>query len=276
VLHGAAEGRIGTLLVLNDVTQLRRLETVRKDFVANVSHEMRTPITAVKAAVETLLDRSEHRPEDVERLLEIIRRHADRMFAILEDLLTLARLDQQEGPAALQLEPGSAAALLSGAAEACQMRAESRQTTIHLEAAADLRLPMNRPMIEQALVNLIENAIKYSPPGQEVKVQAHRRGDEVVISVIDRGEGIEPHHLARIFERFYRVDKGRSRQVGSTGLALSIARHISQAHGGRVEVESQPGKGSTFQMILPGVREPAQGQSPPEVAPPHNSTDLLP
>lgn len=265
VLHGAAEGRIGALLVLNDVTQLRRLETVRKDFVANVSHEMRTPITAVKGAVETLLDQSEHQPEDVERLLQIIRRHADRMFAILEDLLTLAKLDQQEGRTTLELELGSAMSLLRGAAEACQMFADSRQTTIQLEAEADLRLLMNRQMLEQALVNLIENAIKYGPPGQAVQVRAQPRGDEVVISVVDRGEGIEPHHLARIFERFYRVDKGRSRQVGSTGLGLSIVRHICQAHGGRVEVQSQPGKGSTFHMILPAVRGSAQEQPAPEV-----------
>jgi len=267
VLHGAAEGRIGALLVLNDVTQLRRLERVRRDFVANVSHEMRTPITAVKGAVETLMDQSEHQPEDVERLLQIIRRHADRMFAILEDLLTLARLDQQEGRAALELERGSVTSLLSGAAEACQMLAESRQAAIRLDAPTDLWLPMNRRMLEQALVNLIENAIKYSPPGRDVLVRARRRDEEVVISVIDQGEGIEPQHLARIFERFYRVDRGRSRQVGSTGLGLSIVRHICQAHGGRVEVESQWGRGSTFMMILPAAVADAQSSPAAEVAP---------
>lgn len=273
VLHGAAEGRIGALLVLNDVTQLRRLETVRKDFVANVSHEMRTPITAVKGAVETLLDRSDHQPEDVDRLLQIIRRHADRMFAILEDLLTLARLDQQEGPATLELEPGSAASLLQGAAEACQMFAESRQSAIQLDAPTDLRVPMNRQMLEQALVNLIENAIKYSPPGRDVQVRARRRDGEVIISVIDRGEGIEPQHLRRIFERFYRVDKGRSRHVGSTGLGLSIVRHICQAHGGRVEVESQWGKGSTFLMILPSGGTEAQVIPATDVAPSGSPVD---
>lgn len=251
VLHGAAEGRIGALLVLNDVTQLRRLETVRRDFVANVSHEMRTPITAVKGAVETLLDSSEHAPEDIARLLQMIRRHADRMFAILEDLLTLAKLDQQEGRTALEVEMGSAASLVTGAIEACQMLADSRQMTIAAQCPPDLRLPMNRQMLEQALVNLIENAIKYSPAGRDVRVLVEPADETVVISVVDHGEGIEPQHVARIFERFYRVDKGRSRQVGSTGLGLSIVRHISQAHGGRVEVESQPGKGSTFRIILP-------------------------
>lgn len=251
VLHGAAEGRIGALLVLNDVTQLRRLETVRRDFVANVSHEMRTPITAVKGAVETLLDQSEHTPEDVHRLLEMIRRHADRMFAILEDLLTLAKLDQQEGRPMLHLEPGAVQPLLTSAVEVCQMLAASRQMAVRVECPADLRLMMNRHMLEQALVNLIENAVKYSPPGREVVVRAQQRHGEVSLAVIDKGEGIEPQHLSRIFERFYRVDKGRSRQVGSTGLGLSIVRHICQAHGGRVEVESQPGQGSTFQMILP-------------------------
>lgn len=251
MLHGAAEGRIGALLVLNDVTQLRRLETIRRDFVANVSHEMRTPITAVKGAVETLLDQSGHSPEDVQRLLEMIRRHADRMFAILEDLLTLARLDQQEGRPALELESAPVAPVLAGAVEACQMLAQSRRTSVRIECPADLRLLMNRHLLEQAVVNLVENAIKYSPPGREVVVAAQQRDGEVALAVIDRGEGIEPQHLSRIFERFYRVDKGRSRQVGSTGLGLSIVRHICQAHGGRVEVESQPGQGSTFRMILP-------------------------
>ncbi len=258
VLHGAAEGRIGALIVLNDVTQLRRLETVRRDFVANVSHEMRTPITAVKGAVETLLDGAEHSPQDVQRLLEMIRRHADRMFAILEDLLTLAKLDQQEGRPLLELADGPVAALLSGAVEACRMLAESRRMTVCIECPPDLRLLMNRRMLEQALVNLIENAVKYSPPGGEVTVQARTSGGEAVLSVIDRGEGIEPQHLSRIFERFYRVDKGRSRHVGSTGLGLSIVRHICQAHGGRVEVESHPGKGSTFRMILPRSEAPAE------------------
>ncbi|MCC6908785.1 MAG: PAS domain-containing protein [Phycisphaerales bacterium] len=253
VLHGAAEGRIGALLVLNDVTQLRRLETVRRDFVANVSHEMRTPITAVKGAVETLLDHSEHSPEDVQRLLEIIRRHADRMFAILEDLLTLARLDQQEGRAALEVEPGAVSSLINSAVEACQMLADARQTKIHTECEPELRVRMNRQLLEQALVNLIENAIKYSPPGSEVHVVGAAVDGGVAISVVDRGEGIEPQHLSRIFERFYRVDKGRSRQVGSTGLGLSIVRHICQAHGGRVEVQSAPGRGSTFQMFLPAL-----------------------
>lgn len=252
VLHGAAEGRIGALLVLNDVTQLRRLETIRRDFVANVSHEMRTPITAVKGAVETLLDRSGHTPEDVQRLLEMIRRHADRMFAILEDLLTLAKLDQQEGLPALELESASVAPVLTSAVEACQMLAQLRRTTVRIECPADLNLLMNRQLLEQAVVNLVENAIKYSPPGREVVVRAERRNGEVTVAVIDHGDGIEPQHLSRIFERFYRVDKGRSRQVGSTGLGLSIVRHICQAHRGRVEVESEPGAGSTFRMILPG------------------------
>ncbi len=258
VLHGAAEGRIGALLVLNDVTQLRRLETVRRDFVANVSHEMRTPITAVKGAVETLLDESEHNPEDVQRLLEIIRRHADRMFAILEDLLTLAKLDQQEGRAALDVEPGAVLSLINSAVEACQMLADSRQTKIRTECEPELRVSMNRQLLEQALVNLIENAIKYSPPGSDVHVLGARVDGDVTISVVDRGEGIEPQHLTRIFERFYRVDKGRSRQVGSTGLGLSIVRHICQAHGGRVEVQSAPGRGSTFQMILPALGQATQ------------------
>ncbi len=266
VLHGAAEGRIGALLVLNDVTQLRRLEMVRRDFVANVSHEMRTPITAVKGAVETLLDKSEHDADDVQRMLEIIRRHADRMFAILEDLLTLAKLDQQEGRTTLELEPGSVASLIGSAVEACQMFADSRKTRIRTECKADLRVDMNRQLLEQALVNLIENAVKYSPAGSDVHVLGALVDGEVTISVVDRGEGIEPQHLSRIFERFYRVDKGRSRQVGSTGLGLSIVRHICQAHGGRVEVESQPGKGSTFQMVLPALQDAPQAQSNQDVA----------
>ena len=258
VLHDASDERIGALLVFNDVTRLRRLENVRRDFVANVSHEMRTPITAVKASVETLLDGQWHDAEDTERFLRIIQRHADRLYAIVEDLLSLARIEQAE-EVHVEMTLGALDAVLAAAAEACQVRAEEKSTTVRIHCDPGLRVRMNRLLLEQAVVNLLDNAIKYGPKSGVVNVRAERANGEVVVSVQDRGEGIEPEHLARIFERFYRVDKGRSRKLGGTGLGLAIVKHICQAHGGRVGVESRPGYGSTFRIHLPVAALPRAG-----------------
>lgn len=253
ILHDAAGRRTGALLVLHDVTPLRKLEGVRREFVANVSHELKTPVSAVKAAVETLRD---HRndPEAAERFLQIIARQADRLAAIIEDLLSLARLEQQQGRIGAELALEPVRPVMEAARETCQAEADAKGVRINVEGDSAVRAPINPALLEQALVNLVTNAIKYSPPDTQVRVELREQAEGAVVAVIDEGRGIEPEHLPRIFERFYRTDKARSRALGGTGLGLSIVKHVAEAHGGRVSVDSRVGVGSTFRIHLrPGV-----------------------
>jgi two-component system, OmpR family, phosphate regulon sensor histidine kinase PhoR len=241
----------GALIVLNDVTRLRRLEQSRRDFVANVSHELKTPITSIKGFVETLLDGAMREPENALNFLQIIARHADRLNEIIDDLLSLSRIEQDSDQGKIALSTGGLKAVLLDAIQACRERAAVRDIEIDLSCPEDLTAAINAPLLEQAVVNLIGNAVKYSPATRPVQVEARRENGEVLILVRDQGPGIAPEHLPRIFERFYRVDPGRSRKVGGTGLGLAIVKHIAQAHGGYVTLESAPGAGSTFLIHLP-------------------------
>lgn len=251
VLYDAAEKPHGALVVLHDVTPLKRLENVRRDFVANVSHELKTPVTSIKGYVETLLDGTVDRPEDVARFLRIIASQAERLQALIDDLLTLSRLDEGPEKMEISLDRQALAPVLRAAMETCRPKAESKQ--IQMELACDERIHarLNPVLLEQAVVNLVDNAIKYSPPGQSVRVEVAAGATEIEIRVVDHGCGIPREHLPRIFERFYRVDKARSRELGGTGLGLAIVKHIAQAHGGRTSVTSTPGQGSTFCIHLP-------------------------
>ncbi len=251
ILRDARNQPIGMLLVLHDVTRLKRLEKVRRDFVANVSHELRTPVTSIKGFVETLLDGAMHSPDELKRFLHIVASQTDRLNAILEDLLTLSRIEQEEENAEIVLSPGPVKNVLDAAMQVCQMKAAEKDIRVELTCDNDLQSPMNAPLLEQAVINLIDNAIKYSPPDQTIHVVGMRSDAEVVIEVRDYGCGISREHLPRIFERFYRVDKARSRKLGGTGLGLAIVKHIAQAHGGRVTVESTVGQGSKFSIHLP-------------------------
>lgn len=242
---------IGALIVLNDVTRLRRLETVRRDFVANVSHELKTPVTAIKGFVETLLDGALEKPDDARRFLGIIVRQADRLNAIIDDLLALSRIEQEAERHEIPLWEGSLGEVLESAIQACEINAAAKAIAITCSCPEPLRARINAPLLEQALVNLIDNAVKYSPAESRVQVEALREGRDTVIRVRDQGCGIAREHLPRLFERFYRVDKARSRKQGGTGLGLAIVKHIVQAHGGRVDVESTPGVGSSFTIRLP-------------------------
>ncbi len=250
VLRGVGSQPDAALIVLNDVTHLRSLERMRRDFVANVSHELRTPITTIKGFVETLRDGALDHPEDARRFVAIMEKHADRLAAIVEDLLALSRLEEPGGPT-LDLQAKQLRAILVSAIDACQPRAAERGIALGLECAEDVTASVDPALIEQAVINLIDNAVKYSPVGARVAVESERRDRETIISVKDAGCGIAAEHLDRIFERFYRVDKARSRELGGTGLGLAIVKHIAQVHGGRVEVESTPGVGSTFRLYLP-------------------------
>ncbi len=251
VLRDAEETLIGALVVLYDVTQLKRLENVRRDFVANVSHELKTPITSIKGYVETLLDGAMHHPEDAERFLRIVANQSDRLNSIIDDLLALSRVEQKAERAEIPLDRGAIRPVLQAAIEVSANKAKKCGVQIELQCDAALAARINAPLLEQAVTNLIDNACKHSPPGSTVWVEGQQRDDEVVISVRDRGCGIEAHHLPRLFERFYRVDKSRSRKLGGTGLGLAIVKHISQAHHGHVRVESAPDQGSTFWISLP-------------------------
>jgi two-component system, OmpR family, phosphate regulon sensor histidine kinase PhoR len=241
----------GALIVLNDVTRLRRLEQARRDFVANVSHELKTPITSIKGFVETLLDGAMQEPENALSFLQIIARHADRLNEIIDDLLSLSRIEQDSEQGKIPLAPGRIKEVLNNAIQICRERAAAKDIAIDLTCPDDLIAEINAPLLEQAVVNLIDNAVKYSPAARPVQVGAREELGEVWILVRDQGPGIAPEHLPRLFERFYRVDAGRSRKVGGTGLGLAIVKHIAQAHEGYVTLQSAPGKGSTFFIHLP-------------------------
>ncbi len=250
-LRDPAEKCIGTLLVLNDVSQLRQLETIRRDFAANVSHEIKTPLTAIKGFVETLLQGAAQNPEDSRRFLEIINKHVDRLDAIVGDLLALARLEQQEGLPTLTLERKRLLDILQAAVQIVQPKAEAKKMRLEVSCADDLFLEVDQALLDQALVNLLDNAVQYSPENSLVQVNVQLNAMAVNITVADNGPGISAKHLPRLFERFYRVDKARSRKLGGTGLGLAIVKHAVQAHGGQVGVESTVGQGSIFEIRLP-------------------------
>ena len=251
VLHDRDNRELGAVIVMHDITRLRRLEEVRRDFVANVSHELKTPVTAIKGFVETLLGGATDSPEDTERFLNIISRQADRLNAIIEDLLTLSRLEREAERAEITLATGPIRGVLHSAVEVCATKAAARSIEVTVHCPGELQARINPALLEQAVVNLVDNAVNYSPPGSRVGVEARQGVDGIVISVEDHGCGIPQDEQTRIFERFYRVDKARSRAVGGTGLGLAIVKHILQVHRGGVTVESALGKGSTFRLHLP-------------------------
>jgi two-component system, OmpR family, phosphate regulon sensor histidine kinase PhoR len=251
-LRNPREQPVGLLVLLNDVTELRRLETIRSDFAANVSHELRTPITNIKGYVETMLDVGVHDQQQTRRFLEVINRNTARLASIIEDLLALARLEQPGTRGTLEKQRVAA----SRAVDACLAQFESeiaaKSMRIVTNLAPDLRVWANVQLLEQALGNLISNALKYSPAGTTITIHGERLPTgETALAVADEGPGIPEEHRARIFERFYRVDRARSREMGGTGLGLSIVKHIALVHGGSVTVQSEVGCGSLFRIVLP-------------------------
>ena len=243
---------LGTLVVLHDITQLRRLENTRRDFVANVSHELKTPITSIKGFVETLLAGALKEPENAENFLRIIAKQTDRLNEIIDDLLTLSRIEQDAERRQIFLNGQKIKGVLQSAIQVCEAKAAAKDIEIKLSCPDDLRARINPPLLEQALVNLVDNAVKFSEPGKVVTVEAQREGPQVIIRVRDQGPGIPSEHLPRIFERFYRADSGRSRKIGGSGLGLAIVKHIARAHGGKVTVASSPGQETVFSLLVPG------------------------
>jgi two-component system phosphate regulon sensor histidine kinase PhoR len=250
-LLGFESEPIGTLIVFDDVTQLRRLENMRRDFVANVSHEIKTPLTAIKGFVETLHQGVVKSPEESERFLGIIEKHVNRLSTIVEDLLMLSRIEDEGERGELKREPTRLWDIFQNALQICRPRADEKKIAIELKGDDKAAAFGDPVLLEQAVVNLLDNAIKYSDPQKTVQLEALYAGKEVRIRIEDHGIGIEKKHLSRLFERFYRVDKARSRALGGTGLGLAIVKHIAQAHGGQVTVQSALGTGSTFTIHLP-------------------------
>ncbi len=242
----------GAVAILSDVTDIRRLEKVRSDFVANVSHEMRTPLAVIMGAIETLEDPTLG-DADQRKFLEMARLNADRMKNIVEDLLELSKIEAEGDTIAL--EPMNIETPIRNSMSALQYAADTKH--IHVELHPPPQSPIlvqgNMKRLEQVFSNLIDNAIKYTPEGGNVRVRIDLTDKEVCIEVEDTGIGIPQHSLSRVFERFYRVDKGRSRDMGGTGLGLAIVKHATRAHGGRVTVRSEEGRGTTFGVSLPRV-----------------------
>ena len=247
-----ADGERGALVVLHDVTRLRHLEQVRRDFVDNVSHELRTPFTLVSGFAETLLDGNMCPNPEARHFLEIIHKHSARVSAIIDDLLLLAHIERAEDRSGIRFEDSLLAPVISAALLSCRRTADGHGVALHEVCDAGQTCRMNALLIEQAITNLVDNAIRYSSRDTRITVRGLRRGGAVVIEVIDSGLGIAQEHQQRIFERFYRVDPARSRDSGGTGLGLAIVKHIAQAHAGEVTVRSAPGRGSTFTLRLPG------------------------
>ncbi len=244
----------GLLAVFVDVTDLRRLERVRTDFVANVSHELRTPITAIRGYAETLRAGALNDPTVAANMVEIIFRQSERLSQLVEDLLDLSRLEARERP--LAAEPVQLQEAASRAAGVVRPKADSKGVQLMIRIPPELKASGDERAIEQVLLNLIENAVKYMPAAGRVEVLGKSETGQCVIEVRDSGLGIEAKHLPRLFERFYRIDKGRSRDTGGTGLGLSIVKHLVSAMRGQVTVESQPGVGSLFTVKLPQAPAP--------------------
>jgi len=263
ILGSGGESR-GLVLVMGEVTEIRRLERVRRDFVANVSHELRTPVQLVKGFAEALEDGALGDPETASRFVGMIGRNAERMEALISDLLALASLERG-GRDGIEAARTLVAPILAAARDAVSAKADAAGIEIGVACDEGLEAVVNAGLLEQALVNLLDNAVKFSPRGSRVDAEARAvpgsEGGSLKIEVRDRGIGIPAADLGRIFERFYRVDKARSRDLGGTGLGLAIVRHIALAHGGAASVESWEGEGSTFTIVLPLEGPPRSGEA---------------
>jgi len=241
----------GAVVLFHDITQLKRLDQVRSDFVANVSHELRTPLSILRGYIETLVDNPKTSREELSRILRVMERHSKRLGLLVEDLLSLAQLESSN----TNLEIGQVrlSELFDHVLRDWKEKLGEKNLKVLVNLPPDAPLILgDETRLQEVLYNLLENAVKYSRKNGEIRLQAARRGSEIVLSVSDDGIGISKNDLPRIFERFYRADKARSRELGGTGLGLAIVKHIAQLHGGRVEAESELGRGTTIRVVLPG------------------------
>jgi two-component system, OmpR family, phosphate regulon sensor histidine kinase PhoR len=249
LLYDVDNQALGALVVFNDITNLKHLDTLKKELVANVSHELRTPVTTIKGFIETLRDGAIKDPKNAERFLNIISKHIDRLNMLIDDLLILSKLE--ESPDEIKFEEERINPLLKSVAEDFEFKAEEKKIDIDIKCDDNLTAKINKHLIEQAISNLLDNAIKYSDRKTKIEIGAYDKNGMVNIYVEDEGYGIAEEHLPRLFERFYRVDKARTRDEGGTGLGLAIVKHIVNTMSGTIDVESTPGKGTIFTIKIP-------------------------
>jgi two-component system phosphate regulon sensor histidine kinase PhoR len=260
-LPGDQPSRGGAVIVLHDITRIHHLERLRRDFVANVSHELKTPVTSIQGFLEAVSDMGFEDKEKVTQYLAIVTRHAERLNAIIDDLLTLSRLEDDVNRRELLFSETDLRDVVRSAVELSAIKAQEKSIHLDTVESPPVIVRVNGALLEQALVNLIDNAVKYSDSGQSVKIELHQGEAQMDIVVSDQGCGIPGEHHAHLFERFYVVDKGRSRKMGGTGLGLAIVKHIANVHGGTIHLKSELGVGSEFTLCLPRPDETLMAES---------------
>ena len=242
----------GTVVLFHDITELKQLDQIRRDFVANVSHELRTPLSILRGYIEVLFDEPQTSREELTRILSIMERHSKRLQLLVDDLLSLAQLESSH--AELEISVVRMDELFNNLIRDWKEKLTGKNLKVIVDLPSETSvLRADGTRLEEALHNLLDNAVKFSPDNGQIRLIGTRGGSNVVLSVADNGIGISKEHLPRIFERFYRADKARSRELGGTGLGLAIVKHIAQLHGGRVEAESELGRGTTIRIVLPQV-----------------------
>ena len=245
----------GAVVLFHDITQLKRVDQIRRDFVANVSHELRTPLSILRGYIETLLDNPKTSREELARILQIMERHSKRLGLLVDDLLSLAQLESSS--ANLEIGEVQLSELFDHVLRDWKERLAGKNLRLIVDLSPNMPpIRADETRLQEVLYNLLENAVKYSREKGEIRLQARRRGPEIVINVGDNGIGISKDDLPRIFERFYRADKARGRELGGTGLGLAIVKHIAQLHSGHVEAESEPGKGTIIRVFIPTAAPP--------------------
>ncbi len=250
-LYNTHNQRMGTLIIFHDITRIRRLEKMQKDFAANVSHELKTPLTSIKGFIETLQEIiSANNTKEAGKFLDIIEKNVNRMVALINDLLSLSRLERLQGTPIL-FEHHNLASLICGAVNSCESGIQAKNITLNVDCPEDMTLLADPLLMEQAILNLVDNAVKYSPENSVIDISVKKSDVFTNIIVEDNGCGIEKEHLPKIFNRFYRVDRSRSREDGGTGLGLAIVKHIVQYHNGKIDVQSARNKGSAFKISIP-------------------------
>ena len=252
-LYDNGNKRMGTLIIFHDITRIKHLEKMQKEFVANVSHELKTPLTSIMGFIETLQKMlSDNNKEGADKFLNIIEKNVGRMVALIDDLLSLSRLERLQGTH-IPFEPHNLSNLISRAVNSCESGIRAKNITLNMDCPEDLAVNADPILMEQAIINLVDNAVKYSSENKEVTISAEKNDAFIDIIIQDKGCGIDKEHLTRIFNRFYRVDKSRSRSEGGTGLGLAIVKHIVQYHRGKIDVQSTREKGSVFKISIPVV-----------------------
>jgi two-component system, OmpR family, phosphate regulon sensor histidine kinase PhoR len=251
-IKNADEEVTGAVVLFHDITELKQLDQIRRDFVANVSHELRTPLSILRGYIEVLFDEPQTSREELTRILSIMERHSKRLQRLVDDLLSLAQLESSH--AELEINVVRMDELFNNLIRDWKEKLTGKNLKVIVDLPSEtLVLRADGTRLEEALHNLLDNAVKFSPENGRILLRGARCGSNVVLSVADNGIGISREHLPRIFERFYRADKARSRELGGTGLGLAIVKHIAQLHGGRVEAESELGRGTTIRVVLPQV-----------------------